>query len=191
MSLILNESFSSNNLDDLQLTYDGNQLKKVTDQCDELTYEGAMDFRDGANKATEYSWDANGNMTSDKNRKIHNITYNVLNLPRRITFNDGNIIQHTYAADGRRLRTEYLLSNMQIMEREGIGDGLTPMSGGIAGGDSPDFLGPGIPIDPINPIEDNRVVTLMVRDYCGNHIYRNDSLERVLNDYGYWADNYY
>ena len=27
---------------------DGNQLKKVTDQCDELTYAGAMDFKDGA-----------------------------------------------------------------------------------------------------------------------------------------------
>ena len=87
--------------------------------------------------------------------------------------------------------SEYLLSNMKIMEREGIGDGLTPMSGGIAGGDSPDFLGPGVPIDPINPIDDNTIITLMVRDYCGNHIYRNDSLERVLNDYGYWADNYY
>ena len=81
--------------------------------------------------------------------------------------------------------SEYLLSNMQIMEREGIGDGLTPMSGGIAGGDSPDFLGPGIPIDPINPIDDNTIITLMVHDYCDNHIYRNDSLERVLNDYGY------
>ncbi|MBO7609267.1 MAG: hypothetical protein J6S96_03575 [Muribaculaceae bacterium] len=172
-------------IDDLTITYNGNQLKKVTDQCDELTYEGAMDFRDGANKGTEYSWDANGNITSDKNRRIHKIIYNVLNLPRKITFNDGNIIQHTYAADGRRLRTEYLLSNMQIMEREGIGDGLTPMSGGIAGGDSPDFLGPGIPIDPINPIDDNTVTTLTKREYCGNHIYRNDSLERVLNDYGY------
>ena len=81
--------------------------------------------------------------------------------------------------------TEHLLSNMQIMERDGIGDGLTPMSGNIAGEDISGFVGPGIPIDPINPIDDNRVVTLMVRDYCGNHIYRNDSLERVLNDYGY------
>ena len=171
-------------IDDLTITYNGNQLKKVTDQCDELTYEGAMDFRDGANKATEYSWDANGNMTSDKNRRIHKITYNVLNLPRKITFDDGNIIQHTYAADGRRLRTEYLLSNMQIMERESLEGGLLPMGGGT-GGDSPDFLGPGVPVDPINPIDDNRVITLMKRDYCGNHIYRNDSLERVMNDYGY------
>ncbi|MBO7609898.1 MAG: hypothetical protein J6S96_06830 [Muribaculaceae bacterium] len=72
--------------------------------------------------------------------------------------------------------TEHLLSSMHIMERDGIGDEPTPMSGGIAGGDSPDFLGPGIPIDPINPIDDNTVTTLTKREYCGNHIYRNDSL---------------
>ena len=34
--------------------------------------------------------------------------------------------------------------------------------------------------------------TLMTRDYCGNHIYRDGVLERVTNDYGYWADgNWY
>lgn len=47
----------------------GNQLKKVTDQCDELTYAGAMDFKDGASEQVEYTWDANGNMTSDLNTK--------------------------------------------------------------------------------------------------------------------------
>lgn len=72
------------------------------------------------------------------------------------------------------------INSMHIMEREGVGNELTPMSGGIADGDSPDFLGLGIPIDPINPIDDNTIITLMVRDYCGNHIYRNDSVERVL-----------
>ncbi len=30
--------------------------------------------------------------------------------------------------------------------------------------------------------------TLMVRDYCGSHIYRDGVLERVMGDYGYWAD---
>ena len=31
----------------------GNQLKKVTDYCDELTYAGAMDFKDGASDTME------------------------------------------------------------------------------------------------------------------------------------------
>ena len=34
--------------------------------------------------------------------------------------------------------------------------------------------------------------TLMVRDYCGSHIYRDNTLERINNDYGYWANgNWY
>ena len=77
---------------------------------------------------------------------------------------------NSYAADGRRLRTEYLLSNMQIMEREGIGDGLTPMSGGIAGGDSPDFIIPELPLDPGEPVKPSMFQSFMVRDYYGNHL---------------------
>ena len=68
-------------IDNLSITRDGNQLKKVTDQCDELTYAGAMDFKDGANEQVEYTWDANGNMTSDLNKGISEIKYNILNLP--------------------------------------------------------------------------------------------------------------
>ena len=51
-------------IDDLELEYDGNQLRMVTDGCDELSYAGAMDFKDGSDAQTEYSWDANGNTSS-------------------------------------------------------------------------------------------------------------------------------
>lgn len=37
-----------NTLVELSLSHDGNQLWRVTDQCAGLAYEGAMDFRDGA-----------------------------------------------------------------------------------------------------------------------------------------------
>ena len=33
--------------------------------------------------------------------------------------------------------------------------------------------------------------TLMTVEYCGNHIYRNGKLERILNDYGYYANGAY
>ena len=33
--------------------------------------------------------------------------------------------------------------------------------------------------------------TLMTVEYCGNHIYRNGKLERILNDYGYYANEAY
>jgi len=169
-------------IDDLSLTYDGNRLKKVADQCADLTYEGAMDFSDGANRATEYTYDANGNMTSDANKGISRITYNVLNLPQEVTFADGHIIRYRYAADGRKLRTDYVLSNYTVIDNPGgpsilHSGGTQPMGGGTftPGGD-------GLP-DPENQME----TTLMTRDYCGNHIYRDGVLERITNDYGYWA----
>lgn len=37
-------------------------------QCGDLEYSRAMDFKDGANKTVEYTWDANVNMTSDLNK---------------------------------------------------------------------------------------------------------------------------
>lgn len=31
----------------------------------------------------------------------------------------------------------------------------------------------------------------MTRDWCGDHLYRNGALERIENEYGYWADSCY
>jgi len=57
-------SWAYDDIDLLALSYDGNQLVKVTNGCDELSYAGAMDFKDGSDAQTEYSWDANGNTSS-------------------------------------------------------------------------------------------------------------------------------
>ena len=166
-------------IDNLSMTYDGNRLKKVTDQCADLTYEGAMDFRDGADQPSEYTYDANGNLTGDRNKGIHAIVYNVLDLPSRVEFNDGHIIRYRYAADGRKLHTEYVLSNFTVIDNPG--SPLIPLSGGAQPMASGTFIpGDGLP-DPENQLE----TTLMTRDYCGNVIYRDGTLERVLNDYGY------
>ena len=37
----------------------------------ELSYTGAMDFKDGVDRTEEYTYDANGNMTSDRNKGIY------------------------------------------------------------------------------------------------------------------------
>ena len=167
-------------IDDLSLSYEGNRLTKVTDQSSDLTYEGAMDFKDGADQTTEYTYDANGNLTSDRNKGITAIAYNVLNLPSRVEFDDGHIIRYRYAADGRKLRTEYVLSNIMVIDNPGYGPSfsnspseLQGAGGSVSGGviDGP----------PENQLE----TTLMTRDYCGNVIYRDGALERLQGDYGY------
>src|SRR5690606_17213428 len=65
-------------IDDLEYTYDdGNKLKKVSDSTNHP--EG---FTDGADSNEEYIYDHNGNMVSDANKGISQITYNHLNLPK-------------------------------------------------------------------------------------------------------------
>ena len=149
-----------------------------------------MDFKDGANKTVEYLWDANGNMTRDRNKKIWTIKYNVLNLPERIEYMDGHIVLYTYASDGRKLKTEYQISNVGVLELNGIDAGSTMglMGGGIIPFDPPGPLNPPGPIGPVLPTGPTTYLTM---DYCGNHIYRNGVLERTMNGYGYQADSTY
>ena len=98
-------------IDDLTLTYDGNQLKRVTDNAINSIYGSGFDFKDGANKETEYEYDANGNLIKDLNKKITEIQYNILNLPCRILFEDGNSISYLYDAIGVKLRTMHIIGN--------------------------------------------------------------------------------
>lgn len=86
--------------DDLDYDHVGNQLWKVTDASGKDT-----GFKDGANTAQEYTYDANGNMISDANKGIDSISYNHLNLPVRVEMNaDGsNRIAYVYDAAGIKL----------------------------------------------------------------------------------------
>ena len=94
-----------NLVDNLILTYNGNQLTKVTDAVKVPTAGGSMDFVDKVNLTQEYTYDANGNMTRDLNKGITNITYNVLNLPAKVTFSNGVVVTYTYDANGNKLKT--------------------------------------------------------------------------------------
>jgi RHS repeat-associated protein len=67
-------------------------------------------FSNGASAANEYTYDNNGNLTKDLNKNISNITYNVLNLPSKVTFSDGSTIVYCYAADGTKLRTVHTIN---------------------------------------------------------------------------------
>ena len=98
-------------IDNLTLTLNGNQLNRVDDAVAASTYNGGFEFKNGANAADEYSYDANGNLTKDLNKGISGITYNFLNLSNAVTFSDGSTITYTYGADGTKLRTVHKIGS--------------------------------------------------------------------------------
>ena len=125
-------------IDDLSLSYDGNQLQTVIDRSASSAYANGFEFKDGANENMEYSYDDNGNLKQDLNKKITDIQYNCLNLPSRIEFGDGNSISYLYDANGTKLRTTHVIRN-----------------------------------------------DTTVTDYCGNVVYENGVLHKLLTEYGY------
>lgn len=81
-----------------------NRLIKVTDGINSASSK-LDDFKDGNNgTADDYTYDVNGNLTTDLNKGITNIAYNHLNLPESIHFLGKGIINYTYDATGNKLK---------------------------------------------------------------------------------------
>lgn len=104
-------------IDNLQLVYSGNQLKKVTDErylndfCPE-----SEDFKDRADLPIEYQYNKNGAIVVDSNRGITHIDYNYLSLPESIEFDNGDVtgsIHYGYSADGTKLCTIHSIDSIQ------------------------------------------------------------------------------
>ena len=98
-------------IDNLNLTYHGNQLQSVYDNATNSVFGNGMEFKDNANERVEYAYDKNGNLTKDLNKNITGIQYNILNLPSHISFADGSSIEYEYAADGSKVRTTHVINN--------------------------------------------------------------------------------
>lgn len=151
-------------IDNLAYSYNGNQVRKITDTAESPTYKDAMNFVDGADEDVEYTYDANGNVTSDLDRHVKSIGYNVLNLPMDVSISfpriittptgllsgqSANSIAYTYTADGRKHRVCYVIDN-SVSAMSGLSGSYTSQL-----------------------------------DYCSNVVYSNGRLSIVLFDGGY------
>ena len=98
-------------IDNLNLTYNGNQLQSVYDNATNSVFGNGMEFKDAVHETVEYAYDKNGNLTKDLNKNITEIQYNILNLPSHIRFAGGSSIVYEYAADGSKIRTTHTIND--------------------------------------------------------------------------------
>ena len=125
----------------------------------------------------------NANMTSDKNRGITDISYNILSQPERILFDSGKYTNLTYSATGEKLRADYQVK-LPVIHYPKLAQ-MAAVSGGIT-------------IPPINDslIYKGDIDTTASKgflythgmhsmDYCGDIIYYDFEPERILFDGGY------
>lgn len=91
-------------IDKLRYAYNGNQLAKVTDESSSANKE--IGFNDGINLATEYLYDANGNLKEDKNKGLTYGYSRSLNLLTTVTTSGGTSLSYTYDGQGNRLQKQ-------------------------------------------------------------------------------------
>ena len=145
-------------IDDLSITYVGNQLNNVTDAATDPLYNGAFNFVDG-NKTSiqEYKYDANGNLEQDYNKKIAKIQYNSLNLPSTLQFANGNSTNYLYGADGMKRRVTHKTAIANIS----------------------------VPMGQIKELANSQISQINTTDYYSNVIYENGVLSMILTEEGY------
>lgn len=149
-------------LDELHLSYTGNQLTGVSNTAN--VYEFSNYYPYLAPGTNAFTYDQNGNTTKDLNKSISSIQYNLLNLPRRITYSDGSMATYTYTSLGEKVQIVYSTSQTTASQPS---TNVTEANEDMKGS------------------RDNNLRTAMVpttMNYCGNVIYNGNSLSMILLD---------
>ena len=156
-------------IDNLTMTYIGNQLLAVNDAAATISLAESADFKNYSNVATEYLYNANGAMYKDLNKGISNIQYNTFSLPYTMDIKSPVAEarnEYTYSAAGKKLR---------VVQKWNSNYSSTPV------------IGSDISVTSLNKTE--------TTDYAGNIIYEahsdGTSKTRILIDGGYIEDKVY
>lgn len=152
-------------VDNLTMTYTGNQLTKAEDLIPTINLSGSADFKNYSNTAVEYTYNRNGSMTKDMNKGISSIQYNFLNLPSQIDIKSPVAEarnEYTYSASGQKLK---------IIQKWNPNYSTTPIIG--------------------STINTSSLSQSRTTEYIGNKIYENGALKRILIDGGYIESGIY
>ncbi|WP_446788203.1 RHS repeat-associated core domain-containing protein [Macellibacteroides fermentans] len=106
---------------------------------------------------TEYVYDANGSLVQDYNKKIAKIQYNLLNLPSMLQFQNGNTTSYQYSNYGVKRKVTHQTAIANVV----------------------------IPMGSIQPLSTGQIAYTSTTDYCGNVIYEDGILSKILTSEGY------
>jgi RHS repeat-associated protein len=152
-------------MDNLTMTYSGNQLVKAEDAAANISLAESADFKNYSNVATEYTYNANGSINKDLNKGISDIQYNSLNLPRIVDIKSPVAEarnEYTYSAGGAKLK---------VVQKWNPSYNTAPVVG--------------------SDVTVSALIQSKTTDYVGNTIYENGSLKRILVDGGYIENGVY
>ena len=112
-------------VDNIVLSYTGNQLTSVKEKANSVTAERSTDYKGEKDVQTSCTYNGVGSLTSDEGRKIALIKYDNMNNPSRIQFTNGNVTKYVYSATGEKLRTVHQTAAPNITVAVGTAHELT------------------------------------------------------------------
>ncbi|HSD75204.1 MAG TPA: DUF6443 domain-containing protein [Steroidobacteraceae bacterium] len=97
-------------IDELDLTYSGDQLRAVDERPRGSSDRGFVDSRttSGNRGDSEYRFDANGSMSSDSNARIDEIQYSPVGPWTLLRLADGTVAQNVYSGSAEKLLSSIL-----------------------------------------------------------------------------------
>ena len=105
-------------MDNLTLSYDGNQLTGVSETVADHNYTGSFEYK--RDKGSQYMYDNNGSLVADKSRGIAYITYDLNNQPSVIYFTNGSETRYVFSASGEKLRVAHYTAKPNITRPFGV-----------------------------------------------------------------------
>ena len=105
-------------MDNLTLSYNGNQLSGVSETVADYDVSGSFEYKKA--KGSQYLYDNNGSLIADKSRGIAYITYDSNGNPSRIYFTNGSETRYVYSATGQKLTVEHYTAKPNITRQFGV-----------------------------------------------------------------------
>jgi RHS repeat-associated protein len=146
-------------IDDLSLSYNGNQLKTANDAVTKppLLHDSFEFFENDNHEKTEYWYDSAGSLTADLNKGISFIYNNSLYLPYFVQFSNGNCLTNEYSVDGMKRRVTHYTAIPNIF----------------------------VPMRQFRELKNDEIQHRTTTDYCGNIIYEDGNLKMILTEEGF------